>query len=76
MLGYAHTSERCYSSAQTCDASRNGVTIQVGAEAKLLLAERVAVFLRPLGLDLLPTANGGLGFAMRYDLMMGVGAVF
>ncbi len=52
------------------------VTAALGVELKLILADRVLLFLRPLGLELM-IGGEGLdtvdGLLLRYDLLLGVG---
>jgi hypothetical protein len=79
MLGYAHTTERCVrvsSTVDVCEPSRNGLTIQLGAEVRLLLAQRWLLAVRPIGVDILTVANGDLDLTVRYDLLLSGGVIF
>ena len=53
-----------------------GVTAALGLELKLILADRVLLFLRPVGLELIIGGEGldtADGLFLRYDLLLGVG---
>ncbi len=76
MLGYAHVSDRC-PRGTVCAPSRDGLTLQFGLEARLLVAQRLLLVLTPVQLDLLPTAaRGDWNASLRYDLLFGLGAAF
>lgn len=76
MLGFAHVTERCHARSSICDKSRSGLTVQLGVEGKLLLADRVIVTLRPFTIDLLPTSADEWTIGVRYDLILGAGVIF
>jgi tetratricopeptide (TPR) repeat protein len=74
LLGYAHFTERCHGSI--CVPARNGLTMQVGADVRLVLLRRLLLAVRPFCLDILPTANGDWVVGLRYDILFGAGVVF
>jgi hypothetical protein len=75
LLGFAHLGSRCVR-PNLCTVARNGLTLQLGVDAKLLLAERWFVSFRPFSLDMVFTANGDMATGLRYDLLVGGGVVF
>jgi tetratricopeptide (TPR) repeat protein len=75
MLGFAHLTERC--SRGVCALSRNGLTLQIAVEARLLVAKRLLLTLTPIQIDLLPSeARENWVTSLRYDLLFGFGVAF
>lgn len=74
LLGYTHFTERCHNSI--CAPARNGLTMQIGADVRLVLMRRLLLAVRPFCLDMLPTANGDWVVGLRYDILFGAGVVF
>ncbi len=74
LLGFAHLGELCV--GRFCGVARNGLSLQLGVEGRLLLARRFYVSFQPIGIDLLITANGDTSAGLRYDLMLGGGMIF
>jgi hypothetical protein len=62
-----------------CDNS-NGLTLQLGFEGKLILADRGLVFFRPFHLEIdimhAPDPYDEFGTAVRYGLLFGGGVIF
>jgi hypothetical protein len=76
MIGYAWAGASCSTdwwSGESCSGtSGSAFDMQIGFEAKLILADRALVFFRPMTIDILirdPTF-------VRWDLMFGGGAIF
>jgi hypothetical protein len=75
LLGFAHFGAVC-AGRVTCGAARNGLSLQLGVEGRLLLARRFYVSFQPIGLDILITGNGEASAGLRYDLLLGGGMIF
>jgi hypothetical protein len=76
MLGYAHFTKQCIPRAGACAPARNGLSLQLGVEGRLILARRALIFFRPISVDMLPTAEDDWVFGLRYDLLFGGGAIW
>jgi hypothetical protein len=71
-LGFVHTGASGYS-------GQNGVTLQFGFAAKLILGDRGMVFFRPINIDILMGDAGvGAGWhtGARWDMLWGGGVIF
>jgi tetratricopeptide (TPR) repeat protein len=76
MFGYAHITERC-PRGLVCFLPRDGLTVQIACEARLLIAERLLLIFTPFQIDILPSeARDDWQTAVRYDLLFGFGAAF
>lgn len=77
MLGFAHVTKYCLHGSALCVPARDGFTMQIGVEGRLVLAHRALIWFRPLSIDMMPTwADGDSNFGVRYDLMFGGGVIF
>lgn len=90
MIGFAHISASgAYMSSpwggiRTIEVSANGLTIQLGIEGKLFLADRGVVFFRPLTIDIMPLhvsdnidiTEDEWNTGIRWDLLIGGGIAF
>ena len=76
LVGFSHLTAPTCSTKTGCPYAASGLTAQLGIEARMLLVNRVIVYLRPLTLDIVPVAEESRAFGLRYDLMAGAGVVF